>query len=731
MQKKIINFFQWLGKLRSKKFPRCRSGVWVSDLCNSLQLAQASLPVSLAIGFASGLSPWLAVLASIITALFCGLYGGISIIIGPSAIMTIFIADIMHKYGGQFLWLVTCTVGILEILSAIWGLNRLVRYLSSTVTSAIISGIGVLIILTHIPHAFNIPALHQSDHLPNALNLYSIGLFISGALIIRIWLKYLPTIHPVLPLVIITSIIVQSLQLHSPTIGAIPHQLLHPLAWLHAGQFNLFDLAIDALIIYLIAVLETIRTCNVARNLPGIDSAVNTTMLCQGVTNIMLGLLGAIPVFALVNHTKLISKNFTYSTHLMHAVFLGVAIIFFTHWLALIPLIVLSGIMCYLALAIIDYKQVFILWRNDRIEAIIYIITFVMIIAMAVFVGIKASLITALVILLWKAISNMLLTPASTINASFIRFTVTGPVTFLFVEKILHVQHSLSALKKKHIVLLDLSAATNLDHTGATAIIELYRSCRTKKVKFYIIGLQHKFHPLLLEAHDAGHKIKNILLTSEWALKLKKPQVKSFYANLVTGVTNFYNHCTIDDKISFTRMANQQNPHTFLITCSDSRIVPSILTSTHPGELFILRNVGNTVPAYNAAAYNENILCSEAASLEFALNKLDITDLVVCGHSNCGAINACCNFETLHLSPQLSLWIKAIRNQLDFSTVRSVDETAKLHVLQQIDNLNTYPIVQQKLLNGSLRLHAWFFEIAHAQIYTWDTASKSFKLLGD
>lgn len=198
--------------------------------------------------------------------------------------------------------------------------------------------------------------------------------------------------------------------------------------------------------------------------------------------------------------------------------------------------------------------------------------------------------------------------------------------------------------------------------------------------------------------------------------------MKRVYKKLLHGVSDFYTKCTANRKLLFERLAKKQNPHTFFITCADSRIVPSLITATDLGELFILRNVGNVVPPY----VPEHYLCGEAAALEFALLHLDITDLIICGHSNCGAIHACCKADTLPKAAALSQWIEAIRTSLDHVKYENVDDLAKLHVLQQLKNLRTYPIIQQRIKDGTLKLHAWFFDIAKALIYVGNEKNHTF-----
>lgn len=184
----------------------------------------------------------------------------------------------------------------------------------------------------------------------------------------------------------------------------------------------------------------------------------------------------------------------------------------------------------------------------------------------------------------------------------------------------------------------------------------------------------------------------------------------------------FYEEVKGFDRRLYEHIAVKQDPHTLFITCSDSRLVPSRITSADPGELFIIRNVGNFIPPYNSHS-----LHSEGVALEFALSNLAINDIVVCGHTNCGAVRACCVPGSF--SPQLQQWIEMMRRQLKVTRPIEEIEVAKQNVLNQLENLKTYPVVQEMLRNRELHLHAWYFDFEKNMVHEWDATSGLFKPL--
>nr|WP_211193636.1 carbonic anhydrase [Pyxidicoccus fallax] len=179
----------------------------------------------------------------------------------------------------------------------------------------------------------------------------------------------------------------------------------------------------------------------------------------------------------------------------------------------------------------------------------------------------------------------------------------------------------------------------------------------------------------------------------------------------------------------FTKLAKGQSPDCLFISCADSRVVPNLLVSTDPGDLFVVRNVGNLVPPSDAHGHSTGDQ-SEPAALEFSLKHLPVEDIVVCGHSSCGAMKAVLAGGVGPETPNLAHWLThgqaALRTLRDGSTVGEglpeYDRLSQLNVLQQLEHIKTYPLVKERLEAGTIRLHAWWFDIAAAQVHAWRPA---------
>jgi carbonic anhydrase len=178
----------------------------------------------------------------------------------------------------------------------------------------------------------------------------------------------------------------------------------------------------------------------------------------------------------------------------------------------------------------------------------------------------------------------------------------------------------------------------------------------------------------------------------------------------------------------FEQLAKGQNPETLFITCSDSRIDPSLLTRSKPGDLFILRNAGNIVPPHGAANGGE------AATIEFAVAALGVKDIIICGHSHCGAMKGLLQPETVAPLPAMASWLAHAEttrrivhdNYAHLDGDLLVTATVEENVLVQLEHLRTLPAVASRLVRGDLHLHGWVYRIETGDVFAYDLATSQF-----
>ncbi|MDP3048882.1 MAG: carbonic anhydrase [Thermodesulfovibrionales bacterium] len=201
---------------------------------------------------------------------------------------------------------------------------------------------------------------------------------------------------------------------------------------------------------------------------------------------------------------------------------------------------------------------------------------------------------------------------------------------------------------------------------------------------------------------------------------------------LYKGIHKFQESYFKKEEEFFKRLSKEQEPEVLFITCSDSRVDPNLVTQSRPGELFIVRNVGNIIPPYDAIKDNNSV----AAAIEFAVLMLKVKDIIVCGHSNCGAMQALYKDEReFENTPHLRDWLRladSVRNiVLKYYPETSAEIRQRIteeeNVLCQLHNIQTYPFVQEALNEGVLHLHGWRYNIETGKIYAYDTDADMFK----
>jgi len=182
----------------------------------------------------------------------------------------------------------------------------------------------------------------------------------------------------------------------------------------------------------------------------------------------------------------------------------------------------------------------------------------------------------------------------------------------------------------------------------------------------------------------------------------------------------------------FQELKEGQQPHTFYVGCSDSRIVPNLITKTMPGEVFVVRNIANIVPPFEI---NDGTYKCTASILEYAVKYLEVENILVCGHSNCGGLKALFYpAEKLEKLPMVKKWLEII-DDVKKAVIHIQDpklrewEVEQLNVVKQLDNLMTYPFVKERVQEGKLNLIGWYYIIETGEVYNYNKEKNIFELI--
>ncbi len=202
---------------------------------------------------------------------------------------------------------------------------------------------------------------------------------------------------------------------------------------------------------------------------------------------------------------------------------------------------------------------------------------------------------------------------------------------------------------------------------------------------------------------------------------------------LITGLHHFQSQVFLSHKELFERLSQEQNPDALFITCSDSRINPNLITQTNPGDLFILRNAGNIVPAYGATNGGEG------ATIELAVTGLNIKDIIICGHSCCGAMKGLLDPELIKDMPMMTAWLSYAEttrcivkeNYSNLQADELLNVAVQENVLVQLENLKTHPVVSERIARNELNLHGWTYKIETGDVFSYQPDHGQFLPLTD
>ncbi len=207
---------------------------------------------------------------------------------------------------------------------------------------------------------------------------------------------------------------------------------------------------------------------------------------------------------------------------------------------------------------------------------------------------------------------------------------------------------------------------------------------------------------------------------------------------LIRGIVQFRKNVQQGYREAFGRLAIGQSPDTLFIACSDSRVVPNTFASTDPGDLFVLRNIGNLIPECGEHGISTSDE-SEAAAIEFSVLSLKISNIIVCGHSECGAMRKLVSGRNEVDAPNLQNWLRHGEPAVDRlragaaldPTLTEHNQLSQLNVLLQIEHVKSYPAVKKRMEEGTLGVHGWWFDIARADVYAYEEQLNRFILIDE
>ncbi|MGE3921264.1 MAG: SulP family inorganic anion transporter, partial [Gammaproteobacteria bacterium] len=481
----------------------------LNDVMAGITVACVAIPLTLAIGLASGVTPEASIITAIVTGIVCALFGGTTLTVsGPAAAMSILLASIVETHGMSGLIIMTLLAGFMQLLSGIFGLGKFTRFVPIPVIAGFTAGIGLIILVGQLPRAFGLPPPEQShiffvfSHLIQySENINFVPLFIVALtlVIMRTWSKITTKIPAPLMAVIVPTLLVNILPMgHLETIGEIPRYLPPIVIPQLPSNLNWMELFAGAFTIYLLASLETLLSANAVDKITKEhEHDSNQELVGQGLGNMAVSLVGGIAVTGVIARsvTNIAAGAKTRLSSIVHSLVILATVFALAPFMSQIPIAVLAGVLFYIALSMINVKEFLDYWRTSKTEGGIYGATFLVIVLVDLIAGVQVGIAAAMLIVLLRLAKTNLHFSSQTYD-NIIRLSLDGNINFLSANKISELKSQFGDLKKNQYVILDLSRVNDMDSSGSESIVDLINRYHGTHLHFFIKGLPKRFETL-------------------------------------------------------------------------------------------------------------------------------------------------------------------------------------------------------------------------------------------
>jgi carbonic anhydrase len=712
------------------------------DFMASLVVFLVAVPLSLGIALASGAPIMAGLIAAIVGGFVAGVVAGAPLqVTGPAAGLTAIVFGLVQQF--QDWRLVCAAVVIAGLIQLGLGFSRVARMclaVSPAVVHGMLAGIGITIALAQLHivlgGAPESKALANLIDLPRQMfDLHGQATMVGLATIaILLGWQWLPKRYAVLPgsLVAVLGVTAASVVL-----GLNVERID-----LRGGLGNGFEFAawpapdmwgaviLGAITLAAVASVESLL-CAVATDKlhDGPRANLDRELIGQGFANTLSGVLGGLPVTGVIvrSSANIQAGGKTQLSAILHAFWVLVFVVLLSQLIEMIPLAVLAGLLVYVGVRLVDAHHIRELMHFR--EAVVYGVTVAGIVIIGLLPGIGIGLALAILMLL-RRLSESRIEVEQQDDHWHVR--LEGSMTFVAIPRL---SFALAQIPPATKVDVDLMCDF-MDH----AAFETLHSWRVTHEKLGgRVDIDELHEPWYAEAAKGAPRYDKSRLVMALGKQRKRLRLRgkrrqlTDEQHLLSGVAEFNTTLSKEVKPLVTALAQEgQAPQALFITCADSRIVPSDLVNADPGDLFVVRNIGNIVPRYDAVTAGRDQ--SVGAAVEFALDTLGIRNIVVCGHSECGAMRALMDGMHEKLDSPLGRWLEHGGTTLEkyrhehaaSQDAGAHNDLARMHVIEQLENLQSYPSVARAVKEGKLRLFGWFFDLKRVKVTVWDDKTGRF-----
>jgi carbonic anhydrase len=728
------------------------------DLPASLAVFLIAVPFALGIALATGAPLTAGLVAAAAGGLVAGLLGGTALqVSGPSAALTVIIAGVIATYGWQTACLVTAAAGMLQLLLGGLRVARAALAVSPAIVHGMLAGVGLTIALAQLHVVLGgspqSSALANLAALPRQLAGPHPPALAVGAVAIALlygWPRFgrLPgrcgRIGSRLARIPAALVAVAAATTLSLTAGLqlarvqLPDWSHHALVGVPSGQVlgrHWPALLATVLTVTVVASVESLLSSVAVDRSTRTTGDLNRELRGQGAANLVSGIFGGLPVAggAVRSTANIQAGAATRASAVLHGCWVLLAALALAGGLRRIPLAALAALVLVVGIQMVSLAHIRRVHRHREFP--VYLATVLGVVLFGVLLGVAIGGAVAVALALYRLTRAHVDVCAEPDGVFTVR--THGPLTFTAVPKL-----------SRALTRIPAGARVTVCHDGSFldhAAFEAVHAWRTghQATGGQVTMLTDRQPDEVL---DPDGTVRSGSSPGPHRCRAWTPWVGHHcieqdeddpHGRLLDGVRGFQQHTAPLVRHDLARLARDgQAPSQLFLTCADSRLVTSMITSSGPGDLFTVRNVGNLVPApHEPGAADDSV----AAAVQYAVEVLEVRSITICGHSGCGAMKAL--LEGVHEQPgpptPLTRWLRNGRGSLDrlrrvpaeFAGRPVVDLTEQLcitNVVQQLDQLLANPAVERRVEAGRLRLVGMYFDFATAQAYVLDRDSGRF-----
>jgi carbonic anhydrase len=693
------------------------------DVPASFVVFLVSVPLSLGVAAASGAPLIAGLVAAVVGGVVAGALGGSPFqVSGAATGLPVIVAGLIDQFGWPATAGITAAAGLLQILFGVTKVGRLALSLSPAVVHGMLAGIGLTIVIGQLHVLLGGTAdgdiLVNLGELPRQVANPVWGAVLVGLITVAtmlLWPKVPRGSMIPAPLVAVAGATAIATLTTIPTVS-LPDDPLSGLAMPQVPGGGVLAVVLAVVTVALVASMESLLSAVAVDKMhSGPRANLDRELIGQGAANTVSGALGGLPVSGGIvrSSTNVAAGARTRASVILHGIWIALFVLFLAQVLELIPMAALAGVLVVVGARLVHAGHL----RNLKLhgELAVYGVTVGGVVALGLLEGVALGIGTAMVRALYRLTHTSVHVER---RSDGWRVDVWGSLVFLGVGRLVRDLRQIPPGERVDLLLhIDF-----MDHAAFEAIDDWRNGYEQRGGQVEVDEVHDTFYSRARKGEPGRRKT---MPPARWVGRWTDWQRRS-------GVVPEPREPVLDGALEFERMSaplvrpflaelaeHGQRPEQLFITCADSRVLPNLITSTGPGDQFCVRNIGNLVPVHPRSEEDSSV----AAAIEFAVDVLEIPTIVVCGHSHCGAMNALLSGSS-EPGSGLHSWLRNATSSLArVDGTHDVERLAITNVVQQLDNLRTYPCVRDAEREGRLRLVGMYFDIAEAQVYLVDPVS--------